>query len=192
MANVPMVGGRPGIGKPETEPFNRHRRGFPLVRTEGSNEPGAAARRQSILLVDDEADIRDSLRMLIEASIEDVDVVTAESGTAALDALARQPVDLIITDYKMPGMNGLEFLHRAQKTSPKTPRILVTAFPDLEIAIKAINEAGIENFFTKPFEPEQVLAVVREILREQKAAAMRNLSFARSLDVMRRNMEKKE
>lgn len=162
------------------------------MRTEGSNDPGSAARRQSILLVDDEADIRDSLKMLIEASIDDVEVLTAESGMAALDALARQPVDLIITDYKMPGMNGLEFLHRAQKASPKTPRILVTAFPDLEIAIKAINEAGIENFFTKPFEPEQVLGVVRQILQEQKAATMRNLSFARSLDVMRRNLEKKE
>ena len=159
---------------------------------EGSNEPGVAARRQTILLVDDEADIRESLKMLLEASIEDVDVLTAESGMAALDALQRQPVDLIITDYKMPGMNGLEFLHRAQKASPKTPRILVTAFPDLEIAIKAINEAGIENFFTKPFEPEQVLGVVREILQEQRAAAMRNRSFARSLDLMRRNLEKKE
>ena len=157
-----------------------------------SNEPGSSARRQTLLLVDDEADIRDSLKMLLEASIDDVDVLTAESGQAALDALARQPVDLIITDYKMPGMNGLEFLHRAAKTSPKTPRILVTAFPDLEIAIKAINEAGIENFFTKPFEPEQVISVVREILQEQRAATMRNLSFARSLDVMRRNMEKKE
>lgn len=153
--------------------------------------PSAPPRRQSILLVDDEADIRESLKMLLEASLDDVDVVAAASGSVALDALGKQPFDLIITDYKMPGMNGLEFLGRAQKVAPKTPRILVTAFPDLEIAIRAINEAGIENFFTKPFEPEQVLDVVREILREQRAAAMRNLSFARSLDVMRRNIEQK-
>lgn len=152
---------------------------------------GPAARRQTVLLVDDEADIRDSLQMLLEASVEGIEVLTAESGQAALDRLQRQPIDLIITDYKMPGMNGLEFLQRAQKVAPKTPRILVTAFPDLEIAIKAINEAGIENFFTKPFEPEQVLGVVRELLQEQRTQAMRNLSFARSLDIMRKNIEKK-
>ena len=106
-----------------------------------------------------------------------------------MEILQRRPVDLIITDYKMPGMNGLEFLGRAQKISPKTPRILVTAFPDLEIAIRAINEAGIENFFTKPFEPEQVMGVVRSLLQEQRAQAMRNMSFARSMDVVRRQGE---
>ena len=143
-------------------------------------------RRQVVLLVDDEADIRDSLKMLLEASIDGIDVQTAESGTAALDLLGRQGVDLIITDYKMPGMNGLEFLQRSQKVAPKVPRILVTAFPDLEIAIRAINEAGIENFFTKPFEPEQVVGVVRELLQEQLAQAMRNQSFARSIDTLRK------
>jgi YesN/AraC family two-component response regulator len=151
----------------------------------------AAQRRQVVLLVDDEPDIRDSLKMLLEASLTGIEVETAEGGAAALDILAHKPIDLIITDYKMPGMNGLEFLQRAAREAPKVPRILVTAFPDLEIAIKAINEAGIENFFTKPFEPEQVIGVVRDLLLEQRAQAMRNLSFARSLDSIRKNIERK-
>jgi response regulator RpfG family c-di-GMP phosphodiesterase len=147
----------------------------------------APARPQIVLLVDDEADIRDSLKVLLEMSIQGIEVRTAE-----LESLTQAPgpVDLIITDYKMPGMNGLEFLQRAQKIAPKVPRILVTAFPDLEIAIKAINEAGIENFFTKPFEPEQVVGVVRELLQEQRAQAMRDRSFARSLDAVRKGKEK--
>jgi DNA-binding NtrC family response regulator len=155
-----------------------------------SEAPGS--RPQVVLLVDDEPDIRDSLKMLLEASLDGVEVVTAESGLAGLDVLAARNVDLIITDYKMPGMNGLDFLQRAQRTAPKVPRILVTAFPDLEIAIKAINETGIENFFTKPFEPEQVLGVVRELLKEQRAQALRNLSFARSIDVMRKSAGEKK
>jgi len=154
------------------------------------DEPGAALRRQTILLVDDEEDIRESLKALFETCLEGVDVKTAPSGQAALDTLDQSVIDVIITDYKMPGMNGLEFLSRAQKKAPSVPRILVTAFPDLEIAIRAINEANIENFFTKPFEPDQVLNVVRTLLHEQRVQEMRNRSFARSLEVVRRNLEK--
>lgn len=157
----------------------------------GRDEPDGSqvaslTRDQIVLIVDDEPDIRDSLQMLLESGLESIQVAVAEGGQAALDILQRRPVDLIITDYKMPGMNGLEFLGRAQRIAPKTPRILVTAFPDLEIAIRAINEAGIENFFTKPFEPEQVLGVVRALLQEQRAQAMRNTAFARSIDVLRK------
>lgn len=147
-------------------------------------------RRQTILLVDDEEDIRESLKALFETCLENVSVRTAAGGQEALDLLDREPVDVVISDYKMPGMNGLDFLQRAAKKTPSVPRILVTAFPDLEIAIRAINEANIENFFTKPFEPEQVLNVVRQLLHEQRVQQMRDRSFARSLDLVRRNLEK--
>ena len=159
-------------------------------RNEADGSQGAPmSRDQIVLIVDDEPDIRDSLQMLLEAGLENIQVAVAEGGQAALDILQRRPVDLIITDYKMPGMNGLEFLGRAQRIAPKTPRILVTAFPDLEIAIRAINEAGIENFFTKPFEPDQVLGVVRSLLQEQRAQTLRNTAFARSIDLLRKNTE---
>lgn len=151
----------------------------------------APPRRQLILLVDDEEDIRESLKALFETCLEDVEVRTAAGGQAALDILDREPVDVIISDYKMPGMNGLDFLQRAQKRSPSVPRILVTAFPDLEIAIRAINEANIENFFTKPFEPEQVLNVVRTLLHEQRVQQMRDRSFARSIELVRKGLDTK-
>ena len=149
-------------------------------------------RRQTILLVDDEEDIRESLKALFETCLDSVAVRTAAGGQEALDLLDKEPVDVIISDYKMPGMNGLDFLQRAAKKTPSVPRILVTAFPDLEIAIRAINEANIENFFTKPFEPDQVLNVVRTLLHEQRVQEMRERSFARSLDLVRRNMEAKK
>lgn len=156
-----------------------------------AEEPGASQRRQTILLVDDEEDIRESLKALFETCLEGVQVEVAAGGQAALDLLDSRPIDVIITDYKMPGMNGLEFLARAQKKAPTVPRILVTAFPDLEIAIRAINEANIENFFTKPFEPDQVLNVVRTLLHELRIQEMRNRSFARSLEIVRKNLDKK-
>lgn len=151
--------------------------------------PGPPARHQRVLLVDDEPDIRESLKMLLEASLEGVEVEPAASGALALDALQARPFDLIITDYKMPGMNGLDLLARAKKAAPRTPRLLITAFPDLDIAIRAINEAGIENFFTKPFDPDQILRVVRQLLHEQRVQAIRNRSFARSRDLVRKNLE---
>lgn len=147
-------------------------------------------RRQIILLVDDERDIRESLKALFETCLEGVDVRAAPSGPAALDLMDGAPLDVIISDYKMPGMSGLEFLQLAQKKAPNVPRILVTAFPDLDIAIRAINEASIENFFTKPFEPDQVLNVVRDLLHEQRVVEMRNRSFARSLDLVRQDVER--
>jgi YesN/AraC family two-component response regulator len=153
---------------------------------------GSAPRAQTILIVDDEVDILESLKQLFEVSLKDVKVETAEGGAAALAIIKAQPVDLIVTDYKMPGMNGLEFLNEAKKLVPKVPRILVTAFPDLELAIKAVNDAKIENFFTKPVEPSKVIEIVRNVLAERRAQEMRDQSFARSLDALRRQLDKKK
>lgn len=137
--------------------------------------------------MDDEVDILESLKDLFEASIDHVDVRTAEGGADALKILETENIDLVISDYKMPGMNGLEFLHKAKATAPGVPRILATAFPDLDIAVRAINETKIENFITKPFEPEKAIEVVQGVLQRRRSEAMRNRSFARSMEVFRKS-----
>jgi adenylate cyclase len=164
-------------------------RGGDLVEGKLSVEGSQAFRNQTVLLVDDEDDVLDSLKDLFETVLDGVQVLTADSGQAGLDILDSQPIDLIVTDYKMPGMNGLEFLGQARGLAPGVPRILMTAFPDLGVAIHAINDAGIENFITKPFEPGQVIDVVRAILVERRAHLLRNQSFARSLDLLRRRLK---
>jgi len=146
----------------------------------------AAGRTQIVLVVDDERDILDSLKELFDGSLKGVRVLTALSGPIALDLLRKEPVDLIVSDYRMPQMNGLDFLKRTREVAPGIPRILITAFPDLDLAIRAINEASIENFFTKPFDPAKVVEIVKNVLAERRAKEMRDQSFARSLDELRR------
>lgn len=122
---------------------------------------------KNVLLVDDERDILDSLQDLLESSLPDLHCKLASSGAEAL-AILKAPdagIDLILSDYKMPGMNGLQFLEQARAVAPQTPRLLMTAFPDLEVAIEAINEARVEVFLTKPLDPDKVIDVVRDALQ---------------------------
>ncbi|MHB8584687.1 MAG: response regulator [Thermoplasmatota archaeon] len=151
-----------------------------------SDRAGPTPRKQVILLVDDEADIRDSMKELLDVTLKNVRVLVADSGQSALKTLEQGPIDLIVTDYKMPGMTGLEFLASARATVAGVPRILMTAFPDLDLAVRAINEEQIEKFFTKPLDPAKVVDTIREILQERRAEEVRGQAFARALDQLRR------
>jgi len=145
-----------------------------------------------ILLVDDEPDILESLKELLESSLENVAVVTAISGDEAMKILGSQRLHLLVTDYKMPGMNGMELLRKARDAAPQVPRILMTAFPDLQIAIEAINDARIENFFTKPLDPGEVVEVLDAMLRHRQQTTQRDRAFARAMDMARRSKGKGE
>lgn len=124
----------------------------------------AQTRPRRILVVEDEEDIRELLAELLSSSLDNVVVEARPDGPSALRAIAANPPDLIITDFKMPGMNGLDFLAHVRLQLPNVPAILVTAFPDLELAVRAINEARVQSFLQKPVDPTQVLRVVGGIL----------------------------
>lgn len=141
-------------------------------------------RRHTILVVDDEPDILESLKDVLEASGE-IDVLCADSGEEALRVLAQTPVDLILSDYKMPGMTGLELLHHAQEVAPGTQRMLVTAYPDLQLALQAINDEGVRNVIVKPFEPKALLDMVFAVLAGIRSAESQARAFARALHELR-------
>lgn len=135
-------------------------------------------------MVEDEQDIRDLMKELLESSVPSVQVSTAPTGGDALRMMELEAFDLIITDFKMPGMNGLEFMQAARARAPDTPRVLMTAFPDLDIAVRSINEAHIENFFAKPLDPDEIVEKVARILDLHEARVMRERAFARSANLL--------
>jgi two-component system response regulator HupR/HoxA len=117
-----------------------------------------AARSPSILLVDDERRSLDAMEMALEDEFE---VFTAQSAEEALRILEDEWIQVVLCDQRMPGMTGVELLTRMRARWPETIRVIVTGYTDTDDIIKAINEAGIYQFLTKPWHPEQLLMAAR-------------------------------
>jgi adenylate cyclase len=139
--------------------------------------------RARILVVDDEPDIVQGLSTFLQSKLGAI-IVTAANAAEGLKRLGESPVDLVISDYKMPGMNGLDFLAKAQELRPDSVRVMMTAYADLDLAIKAINEARILHFFTKPIDPDHLVLVLEAVLRAQVAMRKRDEALRRSLELM--------
>ncbi|MEW5975666.1 MAG: SpoIIE family protein phosphatase [Acidobacteriota bacterium] len=119
-----------------------------------------------VFLVDDDSLILSALSTFLAVET-DYHVEAFDNPLRALDQLQRVPVDLLISDYLMPGLNGIEFLKRAREIQPDTPRILLTGFADKENAIRGINEIGLYQYVEKPWDSEAFLLVIRNALREK-------------------------
>lgn len=124
-----------------------------------------------ILLVDDEPDILSSVKMIIETAIPGTTVLTANSGRAGLDLLSSERVDMVIADFKMPGMDGIEFLYQCRKTHPLLPRLMLTAFADDDLIRRAISDAFVDDFIPKMAAPGDFLDRVKRHLHYQPQAA---------------------
>ena len=144
-----------------------------------------AAQRVRILVVDDEPDIRTGLKALLGQALA-ADVVEASNGKDALAELAKGTFHAILSDYKMPEMDGLTMLAQAQQLAPRTPRIMMTAYPDLELALQALNDARILHFFTKPIDPEHLIEVLKAIIDAEASLRQRDEALRRSLEMMKR------
>jgi thioredoxin reductase (NADPH) len=130
------------------------------------------AARSAIVTVDDDAGVsRAVARDLRRRYGEQYRIVRAESGDAALDALREMrlrgdEVAVIVADYRMPGMNGIEFLERAMDLYPAARRVLLTAYADTGAAIDAINVVDLDHYLLKPWDPpeEKLYPVLDELL----------------------------
>ncbi|MBF0602325.1 MAG: sigma-54-dependent Fis family transcriptional regulator [Nitrospirae bacterium] len=116
-----------------------------------------------ILIVDDEAELRDNLATLL--GHEGFVVGTAESGMAALEILARNPYDVVLLDLIMPGLDGIETLQEMRKMRSGTKCVVMTAFATVNTAVQAIRK-GASDYLSKPFRLEELVAVVRRSMEE--------------------------
>jgi DNA-binding NtrC family response regulator len=112
----------------------------------------------TILIVDDERNVLAGLARTLWRS--GYKLLTADSPRAAFELLRQQAVDVVISDYLMPGMNGLEFLKLVRDRHQDTVRIMLTGHADLEVAVKAINEGEIYRFLAKPCPPAELQVTV--------------------------------
>lgn len=122
-----------------------------------------SAESKRILLVDDERNVLRSLeRLFLE---EEYEVVTAVSGQEGLELLEQAgPFQLIISDYRMPSMNGVEFLSEVCRRWPDTERMILSGYADTAAIVAAINEGQIYKFIAKPWNDDDLLLTVREAL----------------------------
>ena len=139
----------------------------PSGRGAGASRNGASDRPR-ILVVDDEEAVRDLLAKTL--TMADYEAETAADGPAALDRLRAAEYDLLITDLKMPGMDGLSVIREARRLRPDLAVIIITGYSTEASAIEAIN-LGVAGYLTKPFRLPRILATTARALGEPMPAA---------------------
>ena len=163
------------------------------ARPEGGLETPSAPRgtddgasSPTLLLVDDEPSILSALKRLLRP--QGYRVLTAESGGAGLDLAADNAIDLVISDMRMPLMDGAQFLERMRSLQPHAVRVLLTGYADIASTIAAINGGEIHRYIAKPWDDNDIVLVVREAL-DRRALEQRNRELA--ILVQRQNEELK-
>jgi two-component system response regulator HupR/HoxA len=143
------------------------------ARADGPAEPA------TVLIVDDEPRVLDALEAILATEFR---VVRAGSGEAALDVLRAQDVAVIVTDYRMPGMTGVELLRQSQEQAPDAVRIILTAYTDVDSLMEAINTGRIYHFVPKPWEPNDLMVIVQRAA-ERHALGRENARLRDELEV---------
>jgi PAS domain S-box-containing protein len=124
---------------------------------------------RTVLVVDDEPNILRSLVRLLRR--DGYNILTAGSGAEGLELLAQHEVEVIISDQRMPGMTGTEFLSRVKGLYPETVRIVLSGYTDLESITDAINHGAIYKFLTKPWDDDLLRDNVRQAIEQHELRA---------------------
>jgi DNA-binding NtrC family response regulator len=122
---------------------------------------------KNIIIVDDDMAILKGLKGILE--FEGYSVDTAETGREAIEKSRAKFYDLALLDIKLPDMEGIELLKEIHRETPKMMKIMITGYPSLENAVKALN-LGADAYVIKPINPEELLKTVKEKLKEEEEA----------------------
>jgi len=151
--------------------------------------------KAKILLVDDDAMILSGLKRQLRKQF---DIETAQSGEDAIEMIAQNgPYAVIVSDFLMPGMNGIEFLSHVKKTYPDTVRMMLTGSADLATAIKAVNEGSIYKFHPKPCPAETLgtaiqsgIAEYHKVTTDQSQLKKVQMSLEKASQIQQKLMQK--
>lgn len=127
--------------------------------------------KYTLLVVDDEPDVVKSVQDLLRL---DYRVLGATSAAAGLEILAKEEVQVVMTDQRMPEMTGVEFLHQIRGDYPEAVRLLFTGYADLRAVIEAINQGNVYRYVTKPWDPDELQTVIREAMERYQLLVDRN------------------
>jgi FixJ family two-component response regulator len=139
-----------------------------------------------ILIVDDEPNIPKSLKRLLMET--DYKVLTADSGESALVLLEKCEAHLVISDYRMPGMNGVEFLAKVKEKYPATMRLILSGFADAAAVVEAINDGQVYKFMPKPWNDQELLTTIKRAF-EQYDLQQENANLNAELHARNRALE---
>ena len=149
----------------------------------------------TILCVDDEANVLKALRRLFLD--EDYEIITAESGEEGLEELDNEPgVQVVISDYRMPGMNGVDFLKEVYARRPDTVRIVLSGYADTASIVSAINDGQIYKFIPKPWNDDELRVTIANaielyFLQKENSSLSKDLQDANEeLKIINQNLEK--
>lgn len=148
-----------------------------------------------VLIVDDEPEILDLMENLLE--MEGFGVLRAESGEEALKIAKGKSLSVVISDYRMPGMNGIELITELNKSHSGVPMIIATGYADVNIAIEAINKGGAYKLFKKPWDPFDLVQEIKlaieysysEKIRRELESELQNQNDILEVKVLQRTSE---
>lgn len=121
----------------------------------------------NVVIVDDEDMVLTSLGSFLQMETK-YDVATFTSAKQALEYIRQNNVDIVVSDYLMPEMDGISFLAKVRELHPEITRIILTGYADKENAIKAINEVGLFQYIEKPWDNDELLIVLRNGIEKKK------------------------
>ncbi len=148
-------------------------------------------RDHSVLIVDDEINVLKAIERTLRK--EPYTIYTADNSSKALELLKARDISLIISDYNMPEINGLEFLKQAKNLYPQALTIMLTGQAEVQIAVQAINDAGVYKFVLKPWDDADLKVTVRRALESIDLISERDqlLQKIKTRDTILSDLERK-
>jgi two-component system response regulator (stage 0 sporulation protein F) len=130
-------------------------------------------KEMKMMLIDDDEWIRSSLSLFFEG--EGIELSALETAEEALEELQQNPYDIIIVDYRLPGISGLEFLKRIHETHPHAIKILITAYKDKKLISEALS-IGVQDFIEKPFSTSTIEQTLSWVISDRLLSQDQHLS----------------